>query len=196
MKFNLYEVPTDLIDFLRGEGNYKTRQINKIDQQVKAHEGQNYRHSNKYLGIIIEFSSHNFFAPLTHDGNKKWLNRNDTCDFERIYINNAINDGQKYVGSVLLCKALPLSDNLILFKSLKEIERSEGLQYMIMCRKELEYLNNPLTQNNIKKKMRDCICDKESPYKSFRVDYNLVIKNVNEYNEMLLKQKNYESNNS
>ncbi|MDR2369231.1 MAG: hypothetical protein LBD63_01205, partial [Mycoplasmataceae bacterium] len=39
------------------------------------------------------------------------------------------------------------------------------------------------------RKMRDCIYDKESIYKSFRINYNLVIQNVREYNEIQKEQE-------
>lgn len=190
MKFNLYEVPTDLIDFLRGEGKYTNSSYSKVDQQIKAHNKHNNHHTNKYLGIVIDFQDHRYFAPLTHDGDRKWFNRDECNDFERIYISNGVNRSEKYVGSLLLCKALPLTPNLVIFKNLKEIERDEGSQYMVMCRKELDYLNKDEMQKNIEKKMRECIYGINVTYPNLHINFSLAAHNVKKYNELLELETN------
>jgi hypothetical protein len=142
------------------------------------------KYKDKYFGIIIEFQKGLYFAPVTHDGAKKWLNRDEeSCDFERIY------DGfGKYAGALLLCKALPLTSNLVHYQSLKKIKESEGENYANLCSDEMEYLNSIKIHDKIQEKMQACIYGKESAYMNFRVNYNLVVKNVAKYNAMLLEK--------
>lgn len=183
-EYRIYEVEQDLIDFLRGEGKHVNRSIYCIDKQVYSHYGEVRLHSDKYIGIVIDFQNQLYFAPLTHDGDRKWINREDTYDFEIIY------DGlKKYAGSLLLCKALPLTHNLIKFKSIGQIIREEGQQYGFLCNDELKYLNSKLIHDKIQNKMKSCIYNKDSSCKEFRINYALAIKNVAEYNAMLLEQE-------
>jgi hypothetical protein len=97
------------------------------------------------------------------------------------------------LGSLLLCKALPLTNNLVKFCSLKDIEDHDGARYADLCNRELQFLNSAIIHENIQTKMLSCVYGKESPYQNFRVNYNLVIKNVKEYNKML-EQQNYSKN--
>jgi hypothetical protein len=68
--YRIYEINQDLIDFLRGDGIHQKRSPNNVDRQIYSHYGEIKKHSDKYIGIIIEFQNHLFFAPLTHDGKK------------------------------------------------------------------------------------------------------------------------------
>jgi hypothetical protein len=67
--YRIYEVPQDLINFLRKDGKYKNFS-HAGDPQIYSHYSQAHQHSDKYIGIIIEFQNQPYFAPLTHDGNK------------------------------------------------------------------------------------------------------------------------------
>ncbi|MDR3163541.1 MAG: type III toxin-antitoxin system ToxN/AbiQ family toxin [Mycoplasmataceae bacterium] len=183
-KYSIYTLDIELVNFLRGDGKYNNRPLNEIDKQIYSHFGQNRQYTDKYIGIIIEFQSKFYFAPLTHDGNKSWYKRQKTCDFEMIY-----DAFDKYAGSLLLCKALPLTSQLVKYHSLKDIARTEGQQYSKLCEAELDYLNSSDIHDVIQTKMLDCIYGKESLYKKFRVNYQLVEKNVKEYNEMLKQQE-------
>jgi hypothetical protein len=123
-EYRIYEINQNLINFLRGDGKYRNRPLSCIDKQIYSHYGEFKLHSDKYIGIIIEFQKQMFFAPLTHDGNKIWFKRDDTYDFEKIY-----DTRSNYVGSLLLCKALPLTHNLFKFLPLGEILKDEGEKY-------------------------------------------------------------------
>jgi hypothetical protein len=92
---------------------------------------------------------------------------------------------------LLLCKALPLTYNLIQAISFKRLSEIEGVQYSKLCEKEVDYLNSEGIHDRIQTKILSCIYGKQTPYQNFRVDYNLVIKNVKEYNQML-EQRNRE----
>jgi hypothetical protein len=70
-EYRIYEIDQDLIDFLRGEGKYIDRDLLLIDKQVYSHHGKKQEHGDKYIGIVIEFQQQLYFAPLTHDGDKK-----------------------------------------------------------------------------------------------------------------------------
>lgn len=184
-KYSFFEVSQDLINFLRGDGPYE-HDKRDFDKQIYSHYGESKKHSDKYIGIIVELQNDKYFAPLTHDGNKLWENRDDTCDFEKIY-----DDLNVYRGCILLCKALPLTNNLVKFKSLADISNEEGRGYARMCFNELKYLNE-VVHDKIQDKMQKCIYNYETSCKNFRVDYQLVIKNVAEYNAMLVEQKEKE----
>jgi hypothetical protein len=111
------------------------------------------------------------------------MKRDNTCDFENIYNNN-----KQYLGSLLLCKALPLTYNLVQSISFKQLNKIEGIQYSKLCETEVGYLNSKDIHDKIQTKMLNCIYGKESPYQDFRVNYDLVAKNVKEYNQMLKQQ--------
>jgi hypothetical protein len=87
------------------------------------------------------------------------------------------------VGSILLCKALPLTNNLVKQLSIKEIMNKEGMGYGRLCLDELNYLNSKGIHEKIQKKMLQCRYNHHSLYEMFRVDYDLVVKNVKEYNK-------------
>lgn len=182
--YRIYEIDQDLIDFLRGDGKYAYRSSNDVDKQIYSHRGEINKHSDKYIGIIIEFQNQFYFAPLTHDGDKKWLQRDDTYDIEIIY-------GRKneYAGALLLCKALPLTDNLVKYKSLKNIRETEGIEYAYLCNIELEYLNSKEIHSKIQDKMQACVYGKQSSCQEFRINYNLVIENVKQYNNLINSNK-------
>ncbi|GHU31256.1 hypothetical protein FACS1894166_02350 [Bacilli bacterium] len=100
-----------------------------------------------------------------------------------------IYDSQgKYAGSILLCKALPLTDNLVRLLSLEKIFANEGYRYGMLCRNELDYLNSSLIHNKIQIKLQECIYGQHSSSKPLRVDYSLIIKNVAIYNAYKLEQ--------
>ena len=111
--YRIYEVDQDLINFLRGDEKYSSCPLNNVDKQIYSHYGEIKKHSDKYIGIIIKLENQFYFAPLTHDGDKKWFQREDTYDIEIIY-----DKRKQYAGALLLCKALPLSENLVKYKSL------------------------------------------------------------------------------
>ena len=182
--YRIYEVEQDFVNFLRGDDVYKKRSLTKIDRQVYSHYGLDKEHSDKYIGIIIKLQDRMYFAPITHDGVKSWFNRDDKYDCENIY-----NPTKKYLGSLLLCKGLPLTNNLVKFKRLKEIALTEGEKYSSLCEEELNYLNSPEIHDKIQDKMQACIYGKQSQCMNLRVNYELCWKNVQEYNEMLEKQK-------
>ena len=86
---------------------FANRSIKEVDKQIYSHYGLTKRHSDKYFGVIIEYKGFSMFAPITHDGDKNWFNRDDACDLEKVY-----KDVKKYSGCLLLCKALPLDKAL------------------------------------------------------------------------------------
>jgi hypothetical protein len=92
----------------------------------------------------------------------------------------------QYIGSLLLCKALPLTSNLVKALSFKQITETDGLLYSKLCEKEVNYLNSKDIHDKIQNKMQACIYGKESPLKGMRINYFLAICNVAEYNAMLL----------
>jgi hypothetical protein len=67
-EFHFFEIETDIIDFLRGEGKYSYRNILEVDTQIKKHNAHYNLHTNKYIGIVVDFENQKYFAPLTHDG--------------------------------------------------------------------------------------------------------------------------------
>jgi hypothetical protein len=105
----------------------------------------------------------------------------------------------EYSASLLLCKALPLTTNLVKHLSYEDIVKSEGDNYAYLCQNEVKYINRIDIHQKIQDKMQACIYGKESSCKEFRVDYELAIKNVKEYNELkqqeqlLIKNKSNES---
>jgi hypothetical protein len=113
--------------------------------------------------------------------------RDDTYDFEIVY-----DKFNKYTGSLLLCKALPLTENLVDFKSLEKIRNTEGEQYANLCNDELHYLNSKDIHDKIQDKMQACIYGKESNCMSLRVNYHLAIENVAEYNALIIEKQNKE----
>lgn len=179
--FSIFEISQDLINFLRGDDIYKYNGM-EHDSQIYSHYGENKLITDKYIGIIIEFQNNRYFAPLTHDGNKKWYSREDSCDFEPIF-----DDSNHYLGCVLLCKALPLTNNLVRRLKIKEIERESGYRYARLCSNELNYLNKNV-HTKIQDKMQKCIYNFDSPHKHYRVNYFLASKNIAEYNAMLLTE--------
>jgi hypothetical protein len=90
----------------------------------------------------------------------------------------------KYAGSLLLCKALPLTHGLAKFVSLGEILEKEGEPYFLLCQNELNYLNSSDVHDKIQSKMQACIYGQKSLCKEFRVNYELAIENVKKYNEL------------
>jgi hypothetical protein len=176
--FYFFVIEQDVIDFLRKEAKYRNLTHNG-DEQIYSHLNMPKAHSDKYIGIIIELESQLYFAPLTHDGDKNWFNRQESSDFEIIYDRN-----NHYVGSILLCKGLPLTTNLVKRLKISEIEANEGKKYADLCADELRYLNTTKIHEKIQTKMRDCIYGKDSPCKHFRVNYELIVKNVKKYNEL------------
>jgi hypothetical protein len=76
---------------------------------------------------------------------------------------------------------------LVKYKTLQDIENTEGKQYADLCADELRYLNSKGVHDKIQDKMLACVYGKESSCMNLRVNYQLAIKNVVKYNE--LKQR-------
>jgi hypothetical protein len=70
-RYGFYIISQDLIDFLHGDGSYKNRSLNDVDNNIYTHYNEKKLHSDKYIGIIVEFQKYLYFAPITHDGDKK-----------------------------------------------------------------------------------------------------------------------------
>jgi hypothetical protein len=59
--YHIYEIDENLIDFLY-----------KFDNQIYYHSyDEKSKHSEKYIGIIIEFNKQLYFAPLSSDKERK-----------------------------------------------------------------------------------------------------------------------------
>jgi hypothetical protein len=184
-KFRLYEVNQDLINFLHGDDIYVNRSRNLIDLEVYTHYNSTNknRNSDKYIGIIVEADGQNYFAPLSHS--PKFKTMDDTCDFQAIYRRN-----NYYMGSILLCKALPLTHNLVKYVIIENLMKTGKTDYAYLCVKELDYLNRSDIHSKVQDKMIACINGVDSKYKDYRVNYRLAIRNVAEYNAMKLEESN------
>ena len=181
-RFRVYEVDQDYINFLKGGGRFAYRLKNETDKQVYSHFGLDKENTNKYIGIIIQFNNIKFFIPITHDGNKNWFNRDDTCDVEKIYKNH------NYIGSLLLCKAIPVNSiSIHLFKFAKT--NSLNKKYTDLCSIELGYLNQPHIHNKVKNKLWMCIDNQPSKIAHLRVNYDLAYKNSIRYQELIELEK-------
>jgi len=182
-KFRIFEVDQRLIDYLRGDGEFAYRPSKEVDKQVYSHYGLNRRNSDKYFGVIIEYKGFSMFAPITHDGDKNWFNREDTYDFEKVY------DGRKnYVGSLLLCKAIPIDNELVHYISIGKI-LSKDFKYGLLCRDELNYLNQPEVHKRVVKKMMACLENKPSKCQHLRVNYQLCAHNLLPYFKLIKSEK-------
>ena len=181
-RFRVYEVDQDYINFLKGEGRFAYRLKNETDKQVYSHFGLDKENTNKYIGIIIQFNNIKFFIPITHDGNKNWFNRDDTCDVEKIYKNH------NYIGSLLLCKAIPINSisiHLLKFAVMSKMDT----KYTDLCSIELRYLNQPHIHNKVKNKLWMCIDNQPSKIAHLRVNYDLAYKNSIRYQELIELEK-------
>ena len=183
-KFKIYEVEQRLIDFLRGDGEFADRPINKVDKQVYSHHGNNKIHSDKYFGVIIEYKGFSMFAPITHDGNKKWFNRDDTYDMEKVY--DVRYD--KYAGCLLLCKALPLDKTLTKVVNISELFKQD-YKYAALIKSELKYLNQEEIHQKVVKKMMACLENKPSKCQYLRVNYQLCAHNLLPYFKLIKSEK-------
>lgn len=182
-KFRIFEVDQRLIDYLRGDGEFADRPSKEIDKQVYSHYGLNRRNSDKYFGVIIEYKGFSMFAPITHDGDKNWFNREDKYDFEKVY------DGRKnYVGSLLLCKAIPIDNELVHYISIGKI-LSKDFKYGLLCRDELNYLNQPEVHKRVVKKMMACLENKPSKCQHLRVNYQLCAHNLLPYFKLIKSER-------
>ena len=182
-KFKIYEVEQRLIDFLRGDGEFTNRPSKEVDKQVYSHYGLNKRNSDKYFGVIIEYKGFSMFAPITHDGDKNWFNRDDTYDIEKVYDNIG-----KYAGSLLLCKAIPLDKTLTKSVNFGEIEKKD-LNYVRLCLNELKYLNQPEIYQKVVKKMMACLENKPSKCQYLRVNFQLCAHNLLPYLKLIKSEK-------
>ena len=182
-KFRIFEVDQRLIDYLRGDGEFANRPSKEVDKQVYSHYGLNRKNSDKYFGVIIEYKGFSMFAPITHDGDKNWFNREDTCDFEKVY------DGRKnYVGSLLLCKAIPIDNELVRYISIGKL-LARNFKYGLLCRDELNYLNQPEVHQRVVKKMIACLENKPSRCQHLRVNYQLCAHNLLPYFKLIKSEK-------
>lgn len=87
------------------------------------------------------------FAPINHDGDKKWFNRDDTYDIEKVYDIKY----NKYIGCLLLCKSLPLDKALTKTVNISELFRQD-YKYAALIKSELKYLNQKEIHNKVVKK--------------------------------------------
>ena len=182
-KFKIYEVEQRLIDFLRGDGEFDDRPSDKVDKQVYSHYGINKIHSDKYFGVIIEYKGFSMFAPITHDGDKKWFNCDNTYDVEKVY------DGfGKYSGALLLCKALPLDKALTKNVNPRSLFKI-NYQYARLVLDELDYLNQPEIHQRVVKKMIACLENKPSKCQHLRVNYELCAHNLLPYFKLIKSEK-------
>ena len=182
-KFKIYEVEQRLIDFLRGDGEFADRPSKEVDKQVYSHYGLNRKNSDKYFGVIIEYKGFSMFAPITHDGDKKWFNRDNTYDVEKVY------DGfGKYSGVLLLCKALPLDKVLTKNVNFRKLIKT-NYQYARLCIDELNYLNKPEIHQKVVKKMMACLENKPSKCQHLRVNYQLCAHNLLPYFKLIKSEK-------
>jgi hypothetical protein len=73
-KYRFYSISQDLINFLRKDGKYNSTEFkHNGDINIYSHYGieKDKKYSDKYIGIIIEYRNEKYFAPLSHDGDKK-----------------------------------------------------------------------------------------------------------------------------
>lgn len=182
-KFKIYEVEQCLIDFLRGDGEFTNRPSKEVDKQVYSHYGLNKRNSDKYFGVIIEYKGFSMFAPITHDGDKNWFNRDDTYDLEKVY-----RDIDKYSGCLLLCKALPLDKTLTKRVDISNLFRHD-YGYASLVQKELKYLNEPEVHKRVVEKMMACLENKPSKCQHLRVNYQLCAHNLLPYFKLIKSEK-------
>jgi hypothetical protein len=183
VKFSFYKVDIDLIDFLRGEGRYISRPANKIDKEIKKWEGVNYKFGIIYIGVIINIDGFDYLAPLTSDKNNFYLNKDEDSTFFKIFTKTG------YKGSLLLSKALPLTKNLFSFESLESIRKTTSEAYAALCNRQLQVINNNV--DNIIKKLKECFIydSKDISLQKRKINYMLALKNIAEYNELLLENK-------
>ena len=177
------EVDQDYINFLKGEGRFAYRLKNETDKQVYSHFGLEKENTDKYIGVIIEFDNIKMFAPITHDGDRKWFNRDDTCDIEKIY-----NRKNEYTGSLLLCKAIIVPKNSykqFMFNNFNSINK----KYLILCDNEIKFLNRSDIYDKIQHKLWMCIDNQPSSVMKYRVDYDLSYKNSIRYQELIELEK-------
>ena len=169
--------------YLQGDGEFADRPSKEVDKQIYSHHGLNRRNSDKYFGVIIEYEGFSMFAPIIHDGDKNWFNREDTYDFEKVY------DGRKnYVGLLLLCKAIPIDNELVHYISIGKI-LSKDFKYGLLCRDELNYLNQPEVRKRVVKKMMACLENKPSKCQHLRVNYQLYAHNLLPYFKLIKSEK-------
>ena len=182
-KFKIYEVDQRLIDYLRGDGEFADRPSKEVDKQIYSHHGLNRKNSDKYFGVIIEYKGFSMFAPITHDGDKNWFNRDDTYDFEKVYAGYA-----KYSGALLLCKALPLDKALTKNVNPRSLFKI-NYQYARLVLDELDYLNQPEVHKRVVKKMMACLENKPSGCQHLRVNYQLCAHNLLPYFKLIKSEK-------
>ena len=179
----MYEIDQDYINFLRGEGRFAYRLKNEVDKQVYSHYGFEKDNTDKYIGVIINFNDIKMFAPITHDGNRNWFNRDDTCDIEKIY-----NRRNEYTGALLLCKAIAIPK-----KSYKEFMFNsiyyKNNKYLILCDNEIKFLNRNDVYDKVQNKLLMCIDKQPSSVMKYRVDYELTWVNSIKYQKLIELEK-------
>jgi hypothetical protein len=77
---------------------------------------------------------------------------------------------------------------LATYLSFDKITETEGMDYTKLCVDEAKYLNSANIHDKIQDKLIKCICDEETEGRNLRVNYELAIRNVAEYNAMLLNK--------
>ena len=153
-------------------------QVMKYDKQVYSHFGTNRILTDKYFGVIIEYNRFSMFAPITHDGDKKWFKRDDVYDIRY----------NKYVGCLLLCKALPLNKVLTKLVNISELFRQD-YKYAALIKNELKYLNLLDVHQRVVKKMIACLENKPSNCQYLRVNYQLCMHNLLLYSKLIKSEK-------
>jgi hypothetical protein len=136
-----------------------------------------------YLGIIVTINDFDYLAPLTSDKQRFYENQQDDDNFYKIYT----KDG--YKGSLLLCKALPLTKNLYKFESLSDIRNKTNPVYAALCNRQLLTIN--ADYQIIIDKMNKCLhaATNNTPIGNRKINFLLAAQNVAEYNAMKLKEK-------
>jgi hypothetical protein len=94
----------------------------------------------------------------------------------------------KYAGSLLLCKAIPLNKTLTKNVNFSELAKID-LKYVRLCLNELKYLNQPEVHQRVIKKMIACLENKPSECQHLRVNYQLCAHNVLLYLELIKSEK-------
>ena len=86
----------------------------------------------------------------------------------------------KYAGSLLLCKALPLDKTLTKVVNISELFKQD-YKYAALIKSELKYLNQEEIHQKVVKKMMACLENKPSKCQYLRVNYQLCAHNLLPY---------------
>ena len=124
------------------------------------------------------------FVPITLDGDKKWFNRDDAYDIEKVY-----DSFGKYTGALLLCKVLLL--DMVLTKNVNFNKLLQNnYQYAQLCINKLKYLKQPEIHYKVAKKMMTCLENRPSKCQYLIVNYDLCTHNLLQLIKSEKTQKN------